>query len=81
MDEAKILLGSLGAALGAYAAFKVSRAIYRNETSTLKDLPGPQSHSLLYGNSKELWASVSPIVFEIAVNVADWQDVAWVVYP
>ncbi|TFK35549.1 cytochrome P450 [Crucibulum laeve] len=42
-----------------YVAFKLSKVVYRELCSPLRDLPGPPNKSLIYGNFKEIWDSES----------------------
>lgn len=52
------LLGSLAATLGAYVLYRLIKLYYEEYTSPLRDLPGPKSTSLIYGNIKEIWDAV-----------------------
>jgi hypothetical protein len=52
------LLVTLAATLIAYGVYQVSRVIYAELTSPIRDLPGPESTSLLYGNLKILQKDV-----------------------
>jgi hypothetical protein len=52
------LLVTLAATLIAYGVYKLSRAIYEELTSPTRDLPGPKSSSLLFGNSKDIQQDV-----------------------
>lgn len=52
------LLGSLAATLGAYVLYRLISLYYEEYTSPLRDLPGPKSTSLIYGNIKEIWDAV-----------------------
>jgi hypothetical protein len=51
--------GSLAATAVVYGVYRVAQFIYAELTSPLRDLPGPKSPSLLYGNFKEIFESVS----------------------
>lgn len=53
------LAGSLAASIVAYGVYRVARFVYSELTSPLRDLPGPQNPSLLYGNFKQIHAAVS----------------------
>jgi hypothetical protein len=53
------LLGPLAATVGAYGLYRLLKLYYGEYTSPLRDLPGPKSSSLIYGNMKEIWAAVS----------------------
>lgn len=45
-------------ALVLYGLYKLLELVYKEYTSPIRDLPGPKSSSWLYGNFKEIWASV-----------------------
>ncbi|KAG6856730.1 hypothetical protein H0H87_001330 [Tephrocybe sp. NHM501043] len=49
------LLKALGATSAALALYKLLQLIYGELTSPLRDLPGPESSSWIYGNFKEIW--------------------------
>lgn len=53
------LAGSLAATLAAYGLYQVVKFIYGELSSPLRDLPGPKSPSLLYGNFREIYEAVS----------------------
>ena len=42
-----------------YGLYKISAFIYDEMTSPIREVPGPPNSSFLYGNFKELSASVS----------------------
>ena len=52
------LLVTLSATLIAYGVYKASRMIFAELTSPTRDLPGPKSTSLFYGNLKDLQKDV-----------------------
>lgn len=54
-ESVLVLVGSLVF----YYLYKVVVLIYDELTSPLCDLPGPPSKSFIYGNSKEVWLTVS----------------------
>jgi len=56
------LLATLSATLIAYALYKASIVIFAELTSPTRDLPGPKSTSLFYGNLKELREDVCSYV-------------------
>ncbi|KAG6820052.1 hypothetical protein H0H93_006067 [Arthromyces matolae] len=47
-------LGSLTATVVVYGAYRVLKIVYREVASPLRDLPGPENPSFVYGNMKEL---------------------------
>ena len=49
-----------------YGFFKIYAFIYDGLTSPIRDIPGPPNPSFLYGNFKELLASVSLKVYTIS---------------
>lgn len=51
------ILWAVGAALLAWAAFKIIRVLLLPYTSSLRDLPGPPASSWLLGNVSELMAA------------------------
>lgn len=53
-------VASLAGILLVFGVYKISTFIYDEVTSPVRDIPGPPSPSLLYGNLKELSESVSP---------------------
>jgi hypothetical protein len=55
------LLVALTATLIVYGIYQLAKVIYKELTSPIRDLPGPQSHSLLYGNLKEVQEDVCRI--------------------
>lgn len=66
------LLGSLAATLTAYGLYKVLRMAYSELTSPLRDLPGPKSSSIIYGNFKEIWKEVrtNTLLFLFRTSIA-----------
>ncbi|KAF8061716.1 cytochrome P450 [Lyophyllum atratum] len=58
------LLGSLAATLGAYGLYRGLKLIYEEMTSPLRDLPGPKSASLIYGNFKQIWDAENSVLHE-----------------
>ncbi|KAJ7458543.1 cytochrome P450 [Mycena latifolia] len=54
MPSSLKLIGSLCAALGAYAVSRILKKIYAELTSPLRRLPGPKSAHWLYGNLREI---------------------------
>ena len=52
------LLVTLVATLIAYGVYQVFRVIYAELTSPIRDLPGPKSTNLFYGNLKILQKDV-----------------------
>lgn len=58
------LAGSLAASIVAYGVYRVARFVYSELTSPLRDLPGPQNPSLLYGNFKQIHAAENSVLQE-----------------
>lgn len=56
------LLGSLTATLVVYGLYQLAKLIYGEWTSPLRDLPGPKSTSLIYGNFKDIWNAVGSLI-------------------
>ena len=52
-------LGPLAFTLVAYGVYIVGKMVYNEITSPLRDLPGPQSSSFLYGNFMQHHSDVS----------------------
>jgi hypothetical protein len=52
------LLGPLTATVTAYGLYRLIKLYYEEFSSPLRDLPGPKSSSLIYGNIKEIWEAV-----------------------
>lgn len=48
------LLAALAATIVGYGVYRLSRVLYEEFTSPIRDLPGPTSQDLLYGNLKEI---------------------------
>jgi hypothetical protein len=59
------LTGSLGATIVVYGLYRVVKLIYGELTSPLRDLPGPKSSSLLYGNFKEIYEAVGECTLDL----------------
>jgi len=53
------LLASVSGTLVFYGLYRLSNFIYEEINSPLRDLPGPKSESLFYGNFKQIWDAVS----------------------
>jgi hypothetical protein len=53
------LLASVAGTLVFYGLYRLSNLIYEEINSSLRDLPGPKSESLFYGNFKQIWDVVS----------------------
>jgi hypothetical protein len=53
------LLVSVAGTLVFYGLYRLSNLIYEEINSPLRDLPGPKSESLFYGNLKQIWSVVS----------------------
>ncbi|KAF5318106.1 hypothetical protein D9619_012269 [Psilocybe cf. subviscida] len=58
------ILVSFLATLGAYALYKIANFFYFNWTSPLRELPGPPSSSIIYGNMKEIWHAENSVLHE-----------------
>ncbi|KAF5386913.1 hypothetical protein D9615_002005 [Tricholomella constricta] len=58
------LLGSLAATLAVYGLYRGIKLIYGEITSPLRDLPGPNSASLIYGNLGEIWEAENSVLHE-----------------
>jgi len=56
------LLASVSGTLVFYGLYRLSNLIYEEINSPLRDLPGPKSESLFYGNFKQIWDAVSVVV-------------------
>jgi len=65
------LVVSLAGVFLVYAIYKLSTFIHDQVTSPLRDVPGPPSPSLLYGNFKELLTSVSSEVHTISFSLLE----------
>ncbi|KAG6854181.1 hypothetical protein C0991_009833 [Blastosporella zonata] len=55
------LLQALGATIGALGLYKGLQLIYSELTSPLRDLPGPENPSWIYGNFKEIWNEANSV--------------------
>ena len=49
------LLLSTGGTLLAYGVYRLLCVLYAQYTSPLRDIPGPESPSFLYGNFRQIW--------------------------
>ncbi|KAG5639166.1 hypothetical protein H0H81_006070 [Sphagnurus paluster] len=58
------VLGSLAATLAAYGAYRGIKLLYGEYKSPLRDLPGPRSASLIYGNLGEIWEAENSVLHE-----------------
>lgn len=59
MGLLKLLISAVGA-LVLYGVYVLVKLLYAEFTSPLRDLPGPENPSFLYGNLGQLKSSVCP---------------------
>jgi len=59
MSSVSLFIQSLAATLLLYGSYKLTSFIYGELTSQVRNLPGPKSSSLFFGNFKELAKEVS----------------------
>jgi hypothetical protein len=52
------------AAVGVYATYKAIKIVTRSYFSSLRDIPGPENPSFIYGNLKEIWDSDTAVAHE-----------------
>ncbi|KAF8065386.1 cytochrome P450 [Lyophyllum atratum] len=64
VDAILRLLGFLTGVLVVYGAYRVLKVVYAEVTSPLRDLPGPQSPSWIYGNMAEMWEAENSVLPE-----------------
>ncbi|KAF7353805.1 hypothetical protein MVEN_01066000 [Mycena venus] len=58
------LLLSVAGSLGAYVLYQIFRLICKEFNSPLKNMPGPKSSHIFYGNLREIWKAENSVLHE-----------------